>query len=94
MRRVDNWQNFELRAEISIPRMTAAPRPAAPVEPAPPAPPAEPEPADKIDAALEGLEAASPRIDAACSVLWRMRRRLDELDAAIAHADTKRQRRC
>jgi hypothetical protein len=71
-----------------------APRPAAPVESAPPAPPAEPEPRDKIDAALEGLEAASPRIDAACGVLWRMRRRLDELDAAIAQADAKRQRRC
>jgi hypothetical protein len=66
-----------------------------PGEPAPPAPPAEPEPPrDKIDEALEGLEAASPRIDAACSVLWRMRRRLDALDAAIAHADMKRQRRC
>jgi hypothetical protein len=71
-----------------------APRPAAPVESAPPAPPAEPEPPrDKIDEALEGLGAASPRIDAACGTLWRMRRRLDELDAAIAQANAKRQRR-
>jgi hypothetical protein len=70
-----------------------APRLVAPAEPAPPAEP-EPEPLDKIDEAMEGLGAASPRIDAACSTLWRMRRRLDELDAAIAQADAKRQRRC
>jgi hypothetical protein len=69
-----------------------APRLAAPVEPAPPAEP-EPEPLDKIDEAMKGLQAASPRIDAACGTLWRMRRRLDELDAAIAQADAKRQRR-
>ena len=69
-----------------------APHLAAPAEPAPSAEP-EPEPRDKIDEAMDGLQAASPRIDAACGVLWRMRRRLDELDAAIARADTKRQRR-
>jgi len=69
-----------------------APRPTAPVESAPPAEP-EPEPLDKIDEAMDGLRAASPRIDAACGVLWRMRRRLDALDAAIAQADAKRRRR-
>ena len=69
-----------------------APHLVAPAEPTAPAEP-EPEPRDKIDEAMDGLQAASPRINAACGVLWRMRRRLDELDAAIARADTKRQRR-
>jgi hypothetical protein len=88
---LDALQMYESDSDDEEAPPPPAPRPTAPVEPAAPA---EPEPPrDKIDEAMQGLEAASPRIDAACGTLWRMRRRLDELDAAIAQANAKRQRR-